>query len=181
MLVSFRFLWFSLSGPLADYVIYLYLEIPKYFACLIPQDGFWFSHVPIGSLVKFQFLAQFPVDHLSPYYYYYFLVRVFHISVSWWFFTGIWLTASLLKSPGLLSVFWQFSIILSFGRSSLVRQLQNPLVHLKIVPNAPIPISKNVTFIFHSFCFSSLARSRYYLPTPPLGQDMTQGQFSSGV
>ena len=23
--------------------------------------------------------------------------------------------------------------------------------------------------------------SRYYLPTPPLGQDMTQGQFLSGV
>ncbi len=22
---------------------------------------------------------------------------------------------------------------------------------------------------------------RYYLPTPPLGQDMTQGQFLSGV
>ena len=24
-------------------------------------------------------------------------------------------------------------------------------------------------------------RERYYLPTPPLGQDMTQGQFLSGV
>ena len=23
--------------------------------------------------------------------------------------------------------------------------------------------------------------ARYYLPTPPLGQDMTQGQFLSGV
>ena len=23
--------------------------------------------------------------------------------------------------------------------------------------------------------------TRYYLPTPPLGQDMTQGQFLSGV
>ena len=25
------------------------------------------------------------------------------------------------------------------------------------------------------------ADTRYYLPTPPLGQDMTQGQFLSGV
>ena len=24
-------------------------------------------------------------------------------------------------------------------------------------------------------------KKRYYLPTPPLGQDMTQGQFLSGV
>ena len=30
--------------------------------------------------------------------------RVFHISVSWWFFAGVWVTASLLKSPGLFSV-----------------------------------------------------------------------------
>ena len=35
--------------------------------------------------------------------------RVFHISISWWFFTGVWVTASLLKSPGL------FSAMLSFG------------------------------------------------------------------
>ena len=40
--------------------------------------------------------------------------RVFHISVSWWFFTGVWVTASLLKSPGLLSVFWPFLAVLSF-------------------------------------------------------------------
>ena len=36
---------------------------------------------------------------------YYLLIRVFHINVSWWSFTGVWVTASLLKSPGLFSVF----------------------------------------------------------------------------
>ena len=41
--------------------------------------------------------------------------RVFHISVSWWFFTEVGETASLLKSPGLFLVFWPFSIMLSFG------------------------------------------------------------------
>ena len=30
---------------------------------------------------------------------------VFHTSISWWFFTGVWVTASPLKSLGLLSVF----------------------------------------------------------------------------
>ena len=41
--------------------------------------------------------------------------RVFHISFSWWFFTGVWVTASLLRSPGLVSGFWPFSAMLSFG------------------------------------------------------------------
>ena len=43
---------------------------------------------------------------------YHLLIRFFHISVSWWFFTGVWVTASLLKSPGFFSVFWPFSIML---------------------------------------------------------------------
>ena len=41
--------------------------------------------------------------------------RVFHISVSWWSFTGVWETASLLKSPGFVSGFWPFLAMLSFG------------------------------------------------------------------
>ena len=32
-------------------------------------------------------------------------LRVFHISFGWWSFTGVCVTASLLKSPGLFSVF----------------------------------------------------------------------------
>ena len=32
--------------------------------------------------------------------------QVFHTSVSRWFLTGVWLTVSLLKRPGLFSVFW---------------------------------------------------------------------------
>ena len=56
---------------------------------------------------------------------YYLLIRIFHISVSWWSFTCDWLTANLLKSPGLFSVFWPFSIILFFGWSPLGRPLIN--------------------------------------------------------
>ena len=58
---------------------------------------------------------------------------VFQISVSWWSFTGVWPTASLLNSPGLFSVFWPFSIILSFGWSPLVRLLPSPSVPLVIL------------------------------------------------
>ena len=59
--------------------------------------------------------------------------RVFHISVSWWVFTEDWVTASLLKSPGLFSVFWPSSIMLTFWWSPLVCQIPNPPVALIIL------------------------------------------------
>ena len=62
-----------------------------------------------------------------------FTLWAFHISVSRWFFTGVWVTASLLKFPGLFFVFWPFSTMLSFGWSPLVRQLPSPLVPLVIL------------------------------------------------
>ena len=34
---------------------------------------------------------------------------------------------------------------------------------------------------FDFFVLWPINLRRYYLPTPPLGQDMTQGQFLSGV
>ena len=74
-------------------------------------------------------------------------LRVFHISFSLWSFTGFWVTVSLLKSPGLLSVFWPFS-------SS---PLNNPLLN---VAKALITLVKIVNFMFLSV-FNSLAMSRY--------------------
>ena len=43
------------------------------------------------------------------------LIRAFHISLSRWFFTGVWVTASLLKSPEFVSGSWPFIAMLSFG------------------------------------------------------------------
>ena len=37
---------------------------------------------------------------------------VFYINISQWFLTGVWVTASFLKSPRLFSVFWPISIML---------------------------------------------------------------------
>ena len=68
--------------------------------------------------------------YIAYHFYYYSLIRAFYISVSRGFFTGVWVTASLLKSPGLFLVFWPFSIMLSFGWSPLVRQLPSPPVSL---------------------------------------------------
>ena len=39
-------------------------------------------------------------------------LRVFPIRLSWWSFTRVWVTASLLKSLGFFSVFWPISVII---------------------------------------------------------------------
>ena len=83
--------------------------------------------------------------------------RVFPTSVSWWFLTGVWVTASLLESPGLFSV---FLIMLSIR--PLISKPSNPCTNpLATEPRPPITIDITVTFTFHSFFFSCLARSRY--------------------
>ena len=77
-------------------------------------------HSIFNSLTRSRYLSFFW------YYYYYLLIRDFHISVIWWSFTGDWVTARLLKSPWLFSVFWPSSIMLLFVWSLLGRQLPVP-------------------------------------------------------
>ena len=77
------------------------------------------------------------------YHYYYYYFRVFHISVSWWFFTWVWVTASLLKSQGSSQDSGRFSnavILIVSTRpptSKSSRPFNNPLV---IAPKAAITI-----------------------------------------
>ena len=49
-------------------------------------------------------------------YHYFTYLWVLHNSVSWWFFTEIWVTASLLKSPEFFLVFWLISTMVLFPR-----------------------------------------------------------------
>ena len=98
-------------------------------------------------------------------YYYYSLIRAFHISVSRWFFTGVSNSKSPEVSRTLLSILavlnnavvWMVSTRPPTFMSS--SPFCDPLV---TVPNAPITIGIIVTCMFHSF-FNSLARSRYLL------------------
>ena len=55
----------NVESSYQDVDICLYLKFPPNFMCLILQNRFLFVPVPFGSMVKFKFLAQFPVDHLS--------------------------------------------------------------------------------------------------------------------
>ena len=55
-------------------------------------------HVFVHNFFFFYFLLWSTA--IAKYYHYYsFILRVFHTNVSWWFHTGLWVTASLLKSP----------------------------------------------------------------------------------
>ena len=48
-----------------DLVIRLYLKIPAEFMRLIHLDIFLVVYIPFVHMIKFQFLAQFPADHLA--------------------------------------------------------------------------------------------------------------------
>ena len=93
------------------------------------------------------------------YYYYYLLIRVFHISVSWWSFTVFWMTVSriLLCSLAILNnaVIWKVSTRPPTSKSP--SSFNNPFV---TEPKAPITIGIIVICMFQRF-FNSQARSRY--------------------
>ena len=107
---------------------------------------------------------------------YFIPLRVFHTSVSWWFSTGVWGTASLFKYPGLFSVFWPILIMLQSGWSLLVLwflSLPAPLPILWKLFRAHqlqlVSLSPSCSMIF----FCSLARS-WYLSLFLLSFDFTQ-------
>ena len=86
----------------------------SFFVCFFFQ---FYSKVEviISLFTFFQFYSvvsrDSKVDNFTDYY---LLIRVLHITVSWWFFHWSWVTASLFKSPGLVLRFWLFSAMLSF-------------------------------------------------------------------
>ena len=61
-----------------DWVIRLYVKIPEEFVRVILQGRCWVVHIPFVCTVKFQFLAQFPVDHPDRPVLYSFCANLFH-------------------------------------------------------------------------------------------------------
>ena len=109
--------------------------------------------VPKSQIPSIYSLNEILVAELRmnyPRYYHFTLFGVFHTSISWWSFTGFWVTASLHKSPGLFLVF-SLILIMVFTYaliSSSSSPCTNPLV---TVPSTPIAIGITVTFMFHCF------------------------------
>ena len=94
-----------------------------FFFCKLTKNLVFWSGFGNEFVFQNPWKFMFPFHFIQHY-------RAFHISVSRCIFTGVWVTASLHKSPGLFSVFWPFSIMLSFGWSPPVRQL----------PSLPVPL-----------------------------------------
>ena len=83
--------------------------IRQIISCIIfsnTYSGFFIYHLVASS--NFILLQN---SQWFTHYYYLLFESFFHISVSWWFLTEVWVTAILLKSPGLFSVFWPISIM----------------------------------------------------------------------
>ena len=94
---------------------------------------FWhleFAYV-ISRLSNQLVVGPFVWVPVSSNYYNYYLtpLRVFHTSVSWWFLTGVWETASLLKSPGLVSVFRPILVLMVFT-CHLISKSSGPFTNL---------------------------------------------------
>ena len=126
------------SGKLKHNLIFwpwLYLNVPGNYIRFLFKQGFWLWLIPFVSKMKRQFLAKCyyitpkfvlvifhrelsdsklpQISDSSQYYiiifFFFTLLWVFHTSISWWFLTGVWVTASLFKSQRLFSVFWPIS------------------------------------------------------------------------
>ena len=80
-------------------------------------------HIWASSVWKFFFL----------FFFFFFFFELIHTSINRWSFTGVWVIASLLKSPELFSVFWPILTVLSFGWSPLVLLFSVLPVHLLLV------------------------------------------------
>ena len=97
--LSFRFSWVLSSGQ------------PEGLGPLFSRFSFlcWLSlDLVIWLILDDLFVSKIPTF----YNYYFYYLRVFHTSLSWWFSSGVRVKASLLKSPGHFSVFWPISIML---------------------------------------------------------------------
>ena len=110
------------NSPLISRIL---LSIQDYFnsavvwMILIPPQISWF----IGIVLRAPFLFDISVSFMLHSFFFQFSdkvqiiiiitpLRVFPTSISWWFSTGVWVTASFLKSPGLFSEFWPILIML---------------------------------------------------------------------
>ena len=109
--------FYSPSRPgqiMIDYILFRFYSVLYFDSGLLTVVG---GYKPLRNLLV-KNLSKFDPSINIKYhffYHYYLLIWIFHSSVNWWSFTRVRVTASLLKFPGLFSVFWPFSIRLYFG------------------------------------------------------------------
>ena len=78
-----------------------------------------------------------------------YFLGAFHISISWWSFTWVWETKSLLKSPEISSILANLNnaVVWMVSTHSFISKSSSPCINpLVTVPRAPITIGIIVTF-----------------------------------
>ena len=144
----------QMASPSPSIVFFSYLARSWYLSLFLLSFNFTLSsNVMVKSTIRqglFLGWLSLSVVVTFYYYYYYSLIRAFHISVSRWFFTGVWVTASLLKSPGLFLVFWPFSAMVSTRppTSKSFSPFSNPLITVPI-----LLLLLLLLLLFRSLCF----------------------------
>ena len=93
-------------GIIVNFMLHSFFQFPSKVEVLILLFTFFQFYSVVSRDSKVDNFANSIIIYSS---------RVFHISIGWWFFTGVWVTASLLKFPGFVLVFWPSSAMLSFG------------------------------------------------------------------
>ena len=88
--------------------------------------------------------------------------RVFHISVSWWSLTRVWMTVSLFKSPQISRTFpciladLNNAVVWMVSTGPVISKSFTPFIYPSLtILRAPITVSIIVTFMFRS-CFFSI-------------------------
>ena len=94
----------GLSGLFPQVVLLFFIVLPVPFCFRLFQCLYFFYYS--GLFWKVFFLFAFPVEFPIPVVIIIYSLIGFPISLSWWSFTDVWVTASLLKSPALFSVFF---------------------------------------------------------------------------
>ena len=95
------------------------------------------------------------------YYYYHTPCDFFRTTINWLFFTGVWVTANLPRSPRLWVADLNSGVVWMLSIHYLIFNSTSPLSnHLGTVPSAPITIGITVTLVFDSF-LSSLAKYKH--------------------
>ena len=135
------------------------------------QNSCWYYPC---NLYNFHKYSQFWREY---FYYYLIPLRVFHISISRLSFTRFWVTAGLLKSSWLLSVFWPILTVLSFGWS--------PLAFLFPILSIPLPIvwwlyrAQRLQLVSSSLSCSNLCYGKIFIWLPTRLY-LIQGHFILG-
>ena len=113
--------------------------------------------IPFMKFLQYSLVSSNFID------YHYHSLWVFHIRINWWTFTRVCETASLLISRTLLSILTDLIVAVVLivpARPPIFSSSISSIKPMRNVMGAPVIIGITITFLFPTFFFSFLARSK---------------------